>query len=151
MVEKDDFTYSFTPPLATESFTHEDLEQDEAPSTHAADEAHHGRKKAGLTSITKSQHSNSSKQQAPEHASAKVGLHCREDQVELDHLQRNSDGPINITIQDGGTVDNDPELVHVEVMNSSNQCNQSADVHGCLPMKAYSHRFHQEEHGCSHH
>merc|ERR1711907_807474 len=124
------------------AFTHEDLKQDEAPSTHATGEAHHGRNEAGLTSVTKSQHSNSSKQQAPEHASTKIGLHCREDQVELDHLQRNSDGPINVTIQNGGTVDNDPELAHVEVMNSCNQCNQSTNIHGCLPMEAHSRRLH---------
>merc|ERR1719456_2029027 len=133
------------------SFTQEDLEQDETPSTHADNETHHRRYETSLTRITGSQHDDGTNQQTPEHHLANVALHRREDQVELDHLQRHSDRPIDVTIEDWGSVEGDPELAHVEVMHCCNQGSQSTDVHGCLPMVCHIHRFHQEEHSRSHH
>merc|ERR1712014_53930 len=66
--------------------TREDLEEDVEPSANAQDEADNGLHVAGLTSIAESQHGNGADEQAPEHARAKVGLHRREDEVELNHL-----------------------------------------------------------------
>merc|ERR1712217_167082 len=57
------------------SLTHEDLEQDEAPSSHAQCEAQPSVEHASLTYIAESQHRNVAKQQAPEHACTDVGLH----------------------------------------------------------------------------
>merc|ERR1719272_1209528 len=45
----------------------------------------------------------------------------------------------------------DPEFAHVEVVHSSNQGNQSANIHGRFPMITHCSRFHQEEHCRSHH
>ena len=50
----------------------------------------------------------------PEPAIADVGLHRRQDEVELNHLQGNGDRLINVMVGDGEAVDLDPELAHVE-------------------------------------
>merc|ERR1712216_41234 len=76
--------------------TRKDLEQDEAPAAHAENEASCWGDGLRLTCIAEGEHSHSAKQQAPEHALGEVGLHCRQDQVELNHLQRHCDGPINV-------------------------------------------------------
>merc|ERR1712217_987412 len=57
------------------SLTHEDLKQDEAPSSHAECEAQPSVEHASLTYVAESQHRNGAKQQAPEHACTDVGLH----------------------------------------------------------------------------
>merc|ERR1719217_2061994 len=80
--------------------TCKDLEQDEAPASHAQSEANPRISSSCLASIAKSKHGNCAQQQSPEHALGQVRLHCRENQVELNHLQRNCDGPINVTVQD---------------------------------------------------
>merc|ERR1711879_992635 len=75
--------------VQTSSFAalaHKDLEQDERPSGQADDEASPSVDDAGLTDIAKGQHDNRADQQTPEHAHTDVGLHRREDQVELNHL-----------------------------------------------------------------
>merc|ERR1711959_251576 len=113
---------------STNCFSHEDLEQDETPSAHATDEPNHWRKKLCFTSIAKSQHKNSTNQQAPEDHAADLWLHRRQDQVELDHLQGDGDGPINVTIQDWRAVEGDPVLAHVEVVDSCNQGNQGTYI-----------------------
>merc|ERR1719152_311871 len=82
------------------SLTCKDLEQDEEPASHAQSEAHPRINSSCLASIAKSKHGNCAQQQAPEHALGQVRLHCREDQVELNHLQRNCDGPIDVAVQD---------------------------------------------------
>merc|ERR1712227_234016 len=74
--------------------TCKDLEQDEAPASHAQSEAHPRINSPGLTCIAEGKHSNCAQQQTPEHALGQVRLHCRENQVELNHLQRNCDRPI---------------------------------------------------------
>merc|ERR1719265_2057775 len=98
------------------SLTCKDLEQDEEPASHAQSEAHPRINSPGLTCIAKGKHCNCAQQQAPEHALGEIRLHCGENQVELNHLQRNCDGPINVTVQDWGGADLDPELTHVEVV-----------------------------------
>merc|ERR1712107_34902 len=67
------------------SLTCKDLEEDESPSGHA-------------DHVAKGEHDNSADQQTPEHAHTDVWLHRGEDQVELNHLQRNGDDPVNVTV-----------------------------------------------------
>merc|ERR1719171_2893768 len=133
------------------SLTCKDLEQDKAPTSHAENEASEWRHGLSLTCIAEGKHSNSAKQQTPEHALGKVGLHCRQNQVELDHLQRHCNGPIDVTVEDRGGANLDPELAHVEVVHGCNQCHQGTHVHGSLPMTSHRHGLHQEEDCGSHH
>jgi len=49
-------------------------------------------------------------QEAPKHTNAKVGLHRSENQVELNHLQRNCDRPIDVAVQDRRRANLDPEI-----------------------------------------
>merc|ERR1711904_479627 len=128
------------------SFTCEDLEQDENPSAHATTESNPWVHKLSLTSVAKGQHCNSTQQQTPEHHATDTGVHGREDQVELNHLQRNCDRPIDVTIKDGGCTNDDPELTHVEIMHSCNYGNQGTNIQRRLPMFVHCSRFHQKEH-----
>merc|ERR1719152_574100 len=76
------------------SLTCKDLEQDVAPSTQAKNKAQPSTERTqgvGLTAIAEGQHANCAEQQAPEHACAEIRLHCHKDQVELNHLQWDSD------------------------------------------------------------
>merc|ERR1719152_838238 len=109
--------------------TCKDLEQDEEPAGHAQSEANPRINSSGLAGIAEGKHGNCAQQQAPEHALGQVRLHCRENQVELNHLQRNCDGPINVTVQDWGGADLDPELTHVEVVHCCHQGHQGTHVH----------------------
>merc|ERR1712183_787661 len=80
------------------SFTTEDLLQDVSPTRESANEAYpctNRAKQVRLTAIPESEHENRADHQAPEHATINVGLDCREDQVELNHLQWNSDRPVD--------------------------------------------------------
>merc|ERR1740130_2331124 len=143
--------FTLSPLAATEPLTKENLEQDEEPSSHTEGEAHRSIHRSRFATVAESQHGNSAKHQAPEHGRANVWLHRGEDQVKLHHLQRNSDGPIDVAIDNGGGADLDPELTHVEVVHGCNKGNQSTYVHRCLPVIAHSRRFHQEEHGRRNH
>merc|ERR1719506_2350749 len=132
-------------------FPCKDLEQDESPARHAENKASCWGDGLCLTCIAEGEHSHSAKQQAPEHALGEVRLHCRQDQVELNHLQRHCDGPINVTVQDGRCANLDPELAHVEVVHCCDQGHKSTDIHGGHPVTSYGHGLHQEEHSGSHH
>merc|ERR1711939_826055 len=74
-------------------FTGEDLKQDEAPSRQANNKASPStaNHEVGLAGVPGGQHDNSTHQEPPEHACADVRFHRFEDQVELNHLQWNSD------------------------------------------------------------
>merc|ERR1719388_196172 len=91
-----------TAPSETSGLTQEDFIQDITPARHAEHKAHERIDNLRLPSVAEGQHCNSAKQQAPEHATPEVGLHCKEDQVELNHLQGHSDRPVNVTVEDGG-------------------------------------------------
>merc|ERR1719161_1935019 len=69
--------------------TCEDLVQDETPSTHTKKEPGLGIDKLSLTTVAEGQHNNGTDQQTPEHHATDAGVHGREDQVELNHLQGN--------------------------------------------------------------
>merc|ERR1719168_607511 len=103
------------------SLTGEDLEEDESPASHAHQEAGPRVDESSLTAVTGHQHGNSAKQQAPENASVDGWVHSREDQVELNHLQRHGDGPVNVSVDNWGASELDPVLAHVEVVHGCDQ------------------------------
>merc|ERR1712106_13536 len=73
------------------SLTCKDLIEDEEPAQHAHNEPRHSWHNLRLSCIACRKHDHCANQKSPEHALAKIWLHCREDQVELDHLQRDGD------------------------------------------------------------
>jgi len=95
-------------------------------------------------------HGYGSEEQAEEHALSH-SLDCGEDQVEFDHLQGDGDRPINVTVEDGGAVDLDPEFAHVEVVDGCNQSDQGTHVHRGLPLDCHTLGLHQEEDSGGHH
>merc|ERR1719375_694202 len=132
-------------------FTCEDFEQDVAPASHTKHEAQEWVDNLGFASVAEGQHRDGADHQTPEHATTKGGLHSKENQVELDHLQGHGNRPVDVAVEDRRPMHDDPVLSHVEVVHSSNQGDQSANVHGGLPMIAHNHGFHQKEHSRSHH
>jgi len=117
------------------SFAGEDLHEDESPASHTTDKPGQSADGTSLTSISKGKHDDGADQQTPEHTAgdslAAAGRLRRsgQNQVELNHLQRNGDGPIDVTVHDGGIANLDPELTHVEVVNTSDEGNQRAASH----------------------
>jgi len=102
-----------------------DLKEDEGPSSHSAAKSDHGVDHLGLTSVSEGKHDHCADEQTPEHctwwALGKGGLGSTiQNQVELDHLQRHGDGPVNVTVNHGGLLDLHPEFTHVEVMHTCN-------------------------------
>merc|ERR1711998_99712 len=132
-------------------FTCEDLEQDVAPARHTKHEAREWVDNLGFAGVAEGQHRDGADHQAPEHATTEGGLNSQENQVELDHLQGDGNRPIDVAVEDRRPMHDDPILSHVEVVHSCNQGDQSANVHGCLPVVAHNHRLHQEEDSCCHH
>merc|ERR1719162_436986 len=114
--------------------TNEDLEEDETPAGHAEGEAQDGVQEFRLACVAEREHGHGPEEQAQEHPLTNVGLHRREYQVELYHLQRDSDRPVDVAVEDGGTVKQHPELAHVEVVDGRDQSDQGTDVQRCLPM-----------------
>merc|ERR1719282_79645 len=129
----------------------EDFEEDESPSGHTQDEAQPSVHAARLTEISEYQHQDCSNHQAPEDSTADVRLDSREDQVELDHLKRDGDGPVDVSVDDRGVGDLHPVFTHVEVVHSSDQRNEGTDMERGLPMTADHQCFHQKEDGCGDH
>merc|ERR1719313_2195277 len=109
--------------------TREYFKKDKAPASHACAESNERVHELCLACITKRQHGHSSNEQAEEHPLTEIGLHRRQDQVELNHLERDSDRPINVAVEYGRAVDLHPELAHVEVVDTCNQGDQGTDVH----------------------
>jgi len=135
--------------------TGEDLEEDVEPAAHASDETGPGVDGLDLTKIAEGKHDNGADHQTPEHARAELGASgagsSLEDKVELDHLERNGDGPIDVTVDNGRGMDGDPEFTHVEVVNASNQSDKGTNVEGGLPVLGHALGFHEEENGgCNH-
>merc|ERR1711862_1081437 len=98
--------------------TRKDLEKDESPTSHAQGKANHAECSVvlvGLTKIAKDEHGNGANQEPPETASANLGSSCLDDQVELNHLERHRDGPVNVTVDNWACVDCHPVLTHVHV------------------------------------
>merc|ERR1719261_1979783 len=125
--------------------TKEDLKEDEGPAAHAHTEANPRIDDEGLTHVSEEEHHHRADQKAEEHARAKVGLDSLQDQEELNHLQRDCQAPINVSVHNWAGLQLNPILAHVEIVDSCNQCDQSANVQRGLPMIANRHGLHQEE------
>jgi len=133
------------------SFTEEDFEEDESPSSHTEPESQPWVHVSGFTEVSECQHSNSSDHQSPEHSTGDVWVDGREDQVELDHLKRDGDGPIDVTVDDRRLLELDPVFTHVEVVHSGDEGDQGTDVKRGLPVGLERQGFHEEEDGgCDH-
>merc|ERR1719382_1323068 len=74
-----------------------------------------------------------------------------EDQVKLNHLQRDGDAPVDVTVNDGRLVNLNPVLTHVHVMHTSHQGDQTAHVQARFPVVADGSCFREEEHCCCDH
>merc|ERR1719335_1575963 len=85
--------------------TGEDLEQDEAPAAHAEDESRPAESWGGLADVAESEHEDSADKEAPESAGGDGGLGSLQDEVELNHLERHSDGPVDVSVHDWGLVE----------------------------------------------
>ena len=138
--------------LEVVGFTGIDLVQDVEPSGHATDESNKGGEGSGLTSISEGKHDDGADQQTPEHTNRGAGGQGGlgggvEDEVEFNHLQRDGDVPVNVTVDHRGGMDLDPELTHVEVVNTGDEGNQSTAMDGGLVVVADTGGFHQQEHG----
>jgi hypothetical protein len=116
--------------------TSKDLKEDEAPATHAHSEANPGIDDHGLTKVSKEEHQHSADQKAEEQARAEVGRHSLQDQEELNHLQRDRQTPIDVSVHDWAGLQLNQILALLEVVNTCNQCDQSAIVQRGLPMLA---------------
>merc|ERR1719491_1545658 len=68
--------------------TLEDLEEDVAPPCHAEEEADPCLKEASLACVTEGEHHHGAEKEPPEALGAHWLLRCLQDQIELDHLQR---------------------------------------------------------------
>merc|ERR1712084_55589 len=114
--------------------TSEHLVQDESPTRHTKSECWPSHQEVRFPSVAEGQHHNSATEKTEEHAATDLVVHCGEDEVELNHLQRNGDGPIDVSVQDRASSNCDPELAHVEVMDRCDQGHQGTYVQGSLPL-----------------
>merc|ERR1719159_2202328 len=133
--------------------TTEDLEEDEEPSAHTSCKAHPctTRAQMSLSSVAEHKHHDCSDEELPERSLGDVLAHCRQDEVELNHLKWDGDCPVNVAVENWGCVDQHPELTHVEVVDSCDKGHQGTHVHGRLPVRADSSRLHEEEDCGGHH
>ena len=89
---------------------------------------------SALASVNEGQHQDSADQDFPEVRWTNWCIGCLQDQIELNHLQRDSNAPIDVPVHDGAAVDSDPILAHVHVVNCSHEGDQSSNMEGCPPM-----------------
>merc|ERR1719420_2849659 len=99
----------------------EDLEQDEGPAAHAEDESRPAESWGGLANVAEGEHEDSADEEPPESTSGDWRLGSLQDQVELDHLKRHSDAPVNVSVHDWGLVQLHPVLAHVHVVHTGNE------------------------------
>merc|ERR1711972_652690 len=82
------------------SFTREDFVQNEETPEHTTNEGRPCWEQEGLTEVAEQEHHDGAQQELPEHCAADR-LACRlQDQVELDHLQRDGNAPIHVPVND---------------------------------------------------
>ena len=83
--------------------TGENLGQDVSPTGTTKNEHREGQE-TSFTSVTSGKHDDGADQQTPENAAWDVLVARLEDEVELDHLKRDGEGPIDVTVESGGDV-----------------------------------------------
>jgi len=136
--------------LELASLTGEDLEEDEEPAAAAEDEAHERIDGVGLAEVAEQKHAHGADQQTPEDAGGSRA-NGAEDEVELDHLKRDGEGPVNVTVDGGGLVVHDPVLTHVEVMDGGDQGDEGAGGDRDAPVAGHAGGFHEEENSGGNH
>merc|ERR1712046_126359 len=129
----------------------EDLEQDEAPAAHAEDESRPAEARGGLANVAEGEHEDGADQEPPESAGGDRGLGCLQDEVELNHLERHGDAPVNVTVHDWGLVELHPVLAHVHVVHTSDKGDQATNVQGGPPVVLDSGGLSEEEHSGGNH
>merc|ERR1711988_337599 len=130
-------------------FTNKDLLQNEEPAAHSTNETRPSRDGLDLTTVSACKHHHGAEQKPPEHTTAAVLASCFQDQVELNHLERNSDAPVHVPVDNGGFMNLYPILAHVHVVHCCHQSDQSTHVHRCPPVGKESPCFCKEEHSGS--
>merc|ERR1712046_420318 len=115
-------------------FAKKDLVQNEEPATQATKPCRPCREGTDLAAISKREHDDGAEEEFPEHLRAGLFASSFEDQVELNHLQRDGDAPVHVSVDDRGGVNLHPILTHVKVVHTCNQSDQTTHVQGCLPL-----------------
>merc|ERR1712100_111866 len=83
--------------------------------------------------------------------SANLATRGLDDQVELNHLERHGDGPVNVAVDNGAGVHGNPVLTHVHVVDSCNQGDQCSAVDRSLPVTNDGARLREQEDRCCNH
>jgi len=104
-----------------------------------------------LAEVAEGKHENSAYQELPETGSANLAIRGLDDQVELNHLERHGDGPINVAVDNGAGMNGNPVLTHVHVVDGCNQGDQSSDVDRSLPVTNDGARLRVQEDRCCNH
>jgi len=136
--------------LELAGLTVEDLKEDEEPAAAAENETDQGVDGMGLTKVTEEKHQDGANHQTPEDAGGSRA-NGAEDEVELDHLKRDGEGPVNVTVDGGGLVVHDPVLTHVEVMDGGDQGDEGAGGDRDAPVAGHAGGFHEEENSGGNH
>merc|ERR1719335_751461 len=104
-----------------------------------------------LTSVTECKHQDSADQEFPEACWADGRLGSLQDEVELNHLQRDGDAPVDVPVHNRAPADGNPIFAHVHVVHCGNECDQASNMEGCLPMAMDGRRFGiKEDRGSNH-
>merc|ERR1719230_565756 len=104
-----------------------------------------------LAHVSECEHRNGSEHELPEAGGAGVLAGGLEDQVELNHLQRHGDAPVNVPVDNWGCVHLDPVLAHVHVVDASHQSDKTTNVQRGLPVIVHGACLSEEEHCCRNH
>jgi len=136
--------------LQLASLAVEDLVEDVEPAHASEDETGEGVDGVGLTHVAEQKHADGADEETPEDATGGRANRA-EDEVELDHLERDGDAPIDVTVDGGGLVIGDPVLTHVEVMDGGDECDEGTGGQRDSPVARKTLRLHEEEHGGGNH
>ena len=83
--------------------TSENFGQDVSPTGATGNEHGEGHE-TSLANVAAGKHDDGADQQTPENAAWDILAAGAEDEVELDHLERDGEGPIDVTVESGGDV-----------------------------------------------
>ena len=90
--------------------TTKDLEEDESQADKTTNESKPAHARGGLANVPEEKHGDSADEKLPHSSSAHVGVSSLKDQVELNHLQKHNDGPVNVAVHNWGLADLHPTL-----------------------------------------
>lgn len=124
-----------------------DLSDHEGPEDDGNDETGEDGAASSLTSVTETEHTNGLDHQTGEDGCTKVGHGGLEDEVELEHQERDGDQPIGVTVDGGGVLSQHPSFTHVAVVPEGDQGHETGDGQGSLPLQGDSVSLGEEESG----